>query len=61
MLKGGETWKNSKYNNLPKEGYDAQGNPMELHKDGKVFYDGKDITEAYNRKKRGETHKPRRL
>ena len=54
QVKGGETWKNSKYNSQPKEGYDADGNPMTLHKDGKVFFDGKDITEDYKRKQKGE-------
>jgi len=54
MLKGGEEWENSEYNTQPKKGYDHQGNPMTLHEGDKVTFDGKDITESYNRKLSGK-------
>ena len=55
MVAGGDTWKNSELNMQPEEGTDYFGNTMTVHKDGKTYQGGEDVTDAYNRKMEGKS------
>jgi hypothetical protein len=50
QVKGGETWKNSKYNKNPKLGFDENGQATYNSRGDKMFLGNKDVTEEYYKK-----------
>ena len=50
QVKGGETWKNSKYNKNPKLGFNEKGEATYNSRGDKMFLGDKDVTEEYYKK-----------
>ena len=50
QVKGGETWKNSKYNKNPKLGFNENGQATYNSRGDKMFLGNKDVTEEYYKK-----------